>query len=110
MTTIVNVRTDEFDVYIGRAVRRARDPRCRVASCYANPYRIGRDRTRETALVEYETLWRRRLAGTSRHLWLGRLRALRGKRLGCWCAPKPCHGDVLIKLLLEFANSQKEYA
>jgi hypothetical protein len=26
---------------------------------------------------------------------------LRGKRLGCWCAPKPCHGNVLLRLLDE---------
>ncbi len=25
-------------------------------------------------------------------------RELAGKRLGCWCAPKPCHGDVLADL------------
>jgi hypothetical protein len=29
------------------------------------------------------------------------LEELRGKRLGCWCTPNPCHGDVLIKLLAE---------
>ena len=23
---------------------------------------------------------------------------LRGKILGCWCAPKVCHGDVLVEL------------
>ena len=23
------------------------------------------------------------------------VRELRGRVLGCWCAPKPCHGDVL---------------
>ncbi len=23
---------------------------------------------------------------------------LRGKRLGCWCAPLPCHGDVLSRV------------
>lgn len=27
---------------------------------------------------------------------------LRGKDLVCWCAPKPCHGDVL----LEIANQE----
>ena len=27
------------------------------------------------------------------------LEELRSKRLGCWCAPKACHGDVLIELL-----------
>lgn len=38
------------------------------------------------------------------HLWaeiraerlpLERLAALAGKTLGCWCAPGPCHGEVL---------------
>jgi hypothetical protein len=24
---------------------------------------------------------------------------LEGKVLGCWCAPRPCHGDVLIELI-----------
>jgi hypothetical protein len=28
---------------------------------------------------------------------------LRGKVLGCWCAPRPCHGDVLARL----ANASK---
>jgi len=23
---------------------------------------------------------------------------LAGKTLGCWCAPRPCHGDVLAQL------------
>jgi hypothetical protein len=30
---------------------------------------------------------------------LGRLGELRGKALGCWCAPELCHADVLAKLL-----------
>lgn len=29
---------------------------------------------------------------------LAALPELRGKRLGCWCAPQPCHGDVLAGL------------
>lgn len=29
------------------------------------------------------------------------LEELDGKELGCWCKPKQCHGDVLIKLLCE---------
>jgi hypothetical protein len=28
-------------------------------------------------------------------------RDLRGKVLGCYCAPSPCHGDVLIKIANE---------
>jgi hypothetical protein len=26
---------------------------------------------------------------------LEKLAALHGERLGCWCAPDPCHGEVL---------------
>lgn len=26
------------------------------------------------------------------------LHELNGKVLGCWCAPGPCHGDVLVEL------------
>lgn len=26
---------------------------------------------------------------------------LKGKRLGCWCKPKLCHGDALVALVLE---------
>ena len=27
------------------------------------------------------------------------LEPLRGKRLACWCAPLPCHGDVILEWL-----------
>ena len=30
---------------------------------------------------------------------LARLEELRGKALGCWCAPERCHGDVLVERL-----------
>lgn len=26
---------------------------------------------------------------------------LKGKRLGCWCAPRSCHGDILSRLANE---------
>ncbi|MCK9895233.1 DUF4326 domain-containing protein [Frankia sp. AgB32] len=29
---------------------------------------------------------------------LARLPELRGRALGCWCAPRSCHGDVLARL------------
>jgi hypothetical protein len=27
------------------------------------------------------------------------LEPLRGKRLACWCAPLPCHGDVIAEMV-----------
>ena len=32
---------------------------------------------------------------------LAALPELAGKTLGCWCAPKACHGDVLARLAAE---------
>lgn len=29
---------------------------------------------------------------------MSRLGELKGKELGCWCKPEPCHGDVLVEL------------
>ncbi|MHC4867811.1 MAG: DUF4326 domain-containing protein [Planctomycetota bacterium] len=41
MTTVVNVRRDECDVYIGRG------------SIWGNPYRIGRDGGRADVIAKY---------------------------------------------------------
>ena len=103
-TTVVHVNDpDGFDQYIGRGMWRPKDPRCRERSVYANPYRI-KQNGRAGSLRQYEQLWRHRLAGPKRRFWQALLEALRDKRLACWCKPKPCHGDVLVKLLNELAT------
>jgi Domain of unknown function (DUF4326) len=81
-TTIVNRRhTQAYDVYIGRP------------SKWGNPFKIGRDYpTREMVIEEY-TAW----IQTQPEL-LAALPELKGKILGCWCHPLPCHGDILAKL------------
>jgi hypothetical protein len=38
---------------------------------------------------------------------MGELEELRNMELGCWCAPDPCHGHVLIRMLDE-ATDEKE--
>lgn len=35
------------------------------------------------------------------------LRNLAGKKLGCCCKPKPCHGDIIVKTFVEFTNGKK---
>lgn len=97
---VVNIDAGaRYDVYISRAMpyRGILEP-----SPYANPYAVTRERSAPEALEAYEQLWRRRLANRDRQLWLSRLAALRGKILGCFCAPHPCHGDRLIALLREY--------
>jgi len=84
MTTVVNIRTDNYDVLI-----------CRPSK-WGNPFPIDDKTPRAKAIAMYEVHVRR-----SPKL-IAALPELAGKRLGCVCAPLPCHGDVLIRLLHEF--------
>jgi hypothetical protein len=90
-TTVVHVNSPlGFDVYIGRAVQRR--ARSLGASIWANPFKIGKDGTREQVISAYRT----HLIASP--MLLAALPELKGKRLGCWCRPLPCHGDVLAEL------------
>ncbi len=79
-TRVVHCKRDGYDVYIGRP------------GTWGNPFRIGRDGGRDEVIARYEAWLGRQPA------LLARLGELRGKRLGCWCVPRPCHGDVLARL------------
>lgn len=92
---MVNVRTDEFDIYIGRAVNRAKHARCHRASVWSNPFKPGND-GRQGCVDRYRAYISERLEAEP--ALRAELRALRGKRLGCWCEPDPCHKDVLAEL------------
>lgn len=63
------------------------------ATPLGNPFVIGRDGDRATVIARYRDHLRRRPA------LLARLEDLRGKALGCWCAPEACHADALIEEL-----------
>ena len=78
-------------VYIGRKVSRGGYKL--QASKWANPFKIGRDGTREEVIAKY------REYVLQRPELMAALHELRGKNLVCWCAPKACHGCVLIELL-----------
>jgi hypothetical protein len=95
-TTVVNIRDlpngwqdDPQYVYIGRANAYYGLTR----SKWANPFRIGRDGTRNDVLSKYLEF-----VLNSDYL-LGDLPDLADKTLVCFCAPLPCHGDILAKLV-----------
>lgn len=88
---VVNRHYEEFDVYIGRG------------SLLGNPFPIddSKGHTRKIVIAWYKIwLWERIKDGT---ITLDYLRSLDGKRLGCYCAPKACHGDI-IKDAVEWAK------
>ncbi|HVM95057.1 MAG TPA: DUF4326 domain-containing protein [Candidatus Acidoferrales bacterium] len=80
LTRVVHCRQEAFDVFIGRPTE------------WANPFHIGRDGNRNQVVVKY-CRHIVRSPGLLREVW-----TLRGKALGCRCAPLPCHGDVLAAL------------
>jgi hypothetical protein len=95
MTSVVRIQrrhgavVQDCDVYIGRQV--SRGGWNLPASKWANPYTIAQCGSAEKAIALYEAYL---LKNADLMASLGELR---GKTLGCWCKPGPCHGDVLAK-------------
>lgn len=85
-------------VFITRDGVKERFPK--KGSIWANPFKIGKDGTREEVLEKYEEYIRDKLDSDDR--LVKKLLKLEGKVLGCWCYPEKCHGNVLIKLIKEY--------
>ena len=81
MSIVVNIRIEDFDARIDRR------------TIWGNPFRIDRDGTREEVIAKYRA-WI-----VHQPELMKRLRELKDKRLGCWCKPLACPGDVLVELL-----------
>lgn len=90
-TTVVHNQHHDFDVYIGRAVAESG----LNASKWGNPFVMTdeSDAERERVIAAYRE-W-----VVTQPALMSSLDELRGRRLGCWCAPKHCHGDVLVALI-----------
>jgi hypothetical protein len=83
MKLVAHCKKERYDVYIGHP------------SIWGNPFIIGRDGTREEVIAKYRA-WIMQQPEL-----LKRVKELKGKVLGCWCAPQACHGDVLVELANE---------
>lgn len=82
---VVNLRKEKYTVYIGRG------------SIFGNPFMIGRDGDRARVIKLY------------RHYLIGNGKVLnaiynlpKDSILGCFCKPKECHGDVIVKLYNDY--------
>ena len=80
---VVNLRKDKYTVYIGRG------------SIFGNPFRIGVN-TREEVINLYKYYVKKKPKI---------LKAIynlpEDAVLGCYCKPKDCHGDIIIKIWKE---------
>jgi hypothetical protein len=105
---VVNAKTVGFHKgeYIGRASPGRR------GSPLANPYKIGKGISREEAVTMYEAWLRKELERGDQLILdeFARLASIvcQGKlTLVCWCAPDPCHGDVIAKVLRESLQTEE---
>jgi len=130
----------------GKSEKKERFPK--KSSIFANPFKVGKDGTRDEVLELYETWIRGKLGMERDEKCKGRrinssnaknpsegsfrkkskrekskgsdnniseivsmrssLMELKGCTLGCWCHPEACHGDVLLKLIGELSEKEKE--
>jgi Zn finger protein HypA/HybF involved in hydrogenase expression len=68
---------------------------------FGNPFQLekdGGDYTREQSIEAYRVWFAEQLEDDE---FRAAVEDLRGKTLGCWCAPKGCHGDVVLEYLRE---------
>ena len=103
-TRVVNLNHEEYDVYIGRGS----NPRVHMLTegirpgeegWLGNPHPIGwcaicgREHTREDCIEEFRKDFYEKLSRDPEFKMA--VLSLKGKRLGCYCKPKKCHGDVI---------------
>lgn len=86
---VLNLRAckPEDGIYVGRP------------SKFGNPFELGKDGNRSQVIEKYAEHLKQHP-----ELIDAAQRELRGRNLICWCAPKPCHAD----LLLSIANSEQQ--
>jgi len=116
MSTVVHISKHDPKspglVYIGRA-----NPRRGLAhSVFANPFILATghtDEQRAESIGKYRA-WAMgdEVIVKGGHTYdprvlRARLPELAGKKLACWCAPKPCHGDVLIEMIAALDTRQE---
>lgn len=82
MNYVVHCKKAPFDVYVGRP------------SKWGNQFAIGKDGSREDVIRKHkESLTPEMIAEIKAEL--------KGRILGCWCHPLPCHADTLAEIANE---------
>lgn len=98
-TTVVNIRFQSYDIKI-----------CRTSSNKISDYPgpgwagnpfflqdVNNDEERKKVIDKFRYYFYTRIANDDN--FKNGILSLKGKRLGCFCAPKPCHGDVIVEYL-----------
>jgi len=79
-TTVVNIKHEIADEYIGRP------------SMFGNPFQIGYDGDRKEVIKKYNDLFATKIQDST---FRTKVLQLKDKKLGCFCKPEACHGDII---------------
>jgi len=71
-------------VYIGRG------------SLWGNPFVVGKDGSRDEVIFKFINFYKKSRTIRAKNMRKN-IKDLKGKNLGCFCAPAKCHGDFLLK-------------
>jgi hypothetical protein len=99
--SVHNIKTEVMeseDIYIGRGGHGQSGYFGNPYSC-TNGFGVIKVGSRDIAIRKFEEYARDRIERDAEYM--ERVRNLFGKRLFCFCAPKPCHGNVLEKISKE---------
>ena len=89
-TVVVSMRDGRHNNLIGWADAAGSYMRIDRRTEWGNPFEMPADGDRDTVIANYEKHYVPHKPSLT-----GKVHELQGKALGCWCAPEPCHGDVL---------------
>jgi hypothetical protein len=96
------IKNKDENVYIGRKgvvfIDGVRYPL--NDSIWANPYKITDIMSRDKVLELYKTYIKEKLQKDNN--LVKELLQLKGKKLGCWCKPECCHGDIIIEMIKKY--------
>ena len=85
MTSVHNKYKESYSVYIGRP------------TIFGNPFEIGKNGSRQEVIDKYRIYFLKRIDEDPE--FKIQVLNLKGKRLGCFCKPLACHGDVICEYL-----------
>lgn len=89
-TVVVSMRDSRHNNLIGWADAAGLYIRIDRRTEWGNPFEMPGDGDRDTVIRAYAQHYL-----PNKPSLIKKLEGLQGKALGCWCAPEPCHGDVL---------------
>jgi hypothetical protein len=97
---VINRYKEKETIYIGRG------------SPLGNPYRLHKGAAKGSTLQAYSQWIKKKVMALDTDVMTALLAIKDGDKLGCFCKPQVCHGDIIVKIVkwLQTPTGQKVVA